>query len=137
MKARGVTIQQVRDAVQAVSENYDGNVAIENISQVTPTTVSFKVGTLNSRSSGSRVSVSGRRGRWACTHVFEDIMAEITKNDGVVIIPKGAPGNDHGKTIHLVTQEDVEEWATLYNTSDVGSPASPAFPTELCVGCGN
>ena len=135
MKARNVTIQQVRDAVQAVSENYGGNVAIENISQVTPTTVSFKVGTLNSRESGSRFSTSGRSGRWACTHVFEDIMSEITKNDGVVIIPKGVPGNDHEKTIHLVTQEDVEEWATLYNTSDVGSPASPTFPTELCVDC--
>ena len=135
MKARNVTIQQVRDAVQAVSENYDGNVAIENISQVTPTTVSFKVGTLNSRSSGSRVSVSGRRGRWACTHVFEDIMAEITKNDGVVIIPKGAPGNDHGKTIHLTSTQDVEEWASLYNVSNVGSPLYPTFPTELCVDC--
>ena len=135
MKARNVTIQQVRDAVQAVSENYDGNVAIENISQVTPTTVSFKVGTLNSRNSGSRVSVSGRRGRWACTHVFEDIMAEITKNDGVVIIPKGAPGNDHGKTIHLTSTQDVTEWAEHYNRCNVGAPIYPTFPTELCVGC--
>lgn len=137
MKARGVTIEQVRKAVRTVSENYGGNVAIENISQVTTTTVSFKVGTLKSRESGSRVSVSGRHGRWACTHVFEDIMSEITKNDGVVIIPKGAPGNDHGKTIHLTSTQDVEEWATFYNTSDVGSPLYPTFPTELCVGCGN
>lgn len=137
MKARGVTIEQVRKAVRTVSENYGGNVAIENISQVTPTTVSFKVGTLNSRNSGSRVSVSGRHGRWACTHVFEDIMSEITKNDGAIIIPKGAPGNDHGKTIHLTSAQDVKEWATLYNTSDVGSPLYPTFPTELCVGCGN
>ena len=137
MKARNVTIQQVRDAVQAVSENYDGNVAIENISQVTPTTVSFKVGTLNSRESGSRFSVSGRRGRWACTHVFEDIMSEITKNDGVVIIPKGAPGNDHGKTVHLESAQDVTEWANHYNRSNVGAPICPAYPTELCVTCGN
>lgn len=135
MKARNVTIQQVRDAVQAVSENYDGNVAIENISQVTPTTVSFKVGTLNSRNSGSRVSVSGRRGRWACTHVFEDIMAEITKNDGVVIIPKGAPGNDHGKTIHLTSTQDVANWAEHYNNSNIGSLAFYAYAEELCVSC--
>lgn len=137
MKAREVTINQVRDAVRTVSENYGENVAIENISQVTPTTVSFKVGTLDSRVSGSRTSSSGRHGRWACTHVFEDIMSEITKNDGVIIIPKGAPGNDHGKTIHLTSTQDVEEWAEHYNSSNVGSPAYPAFPTELCVGCGN
>lgn len=135
MKARGVTIEQVRKAVRTVSENYGGNVAIENISQVTPTTVSFKVGTLNSRNSGSRASVSGRHGRWACTHVFEDIMSEITKNDGVIIIPKGAPGNDHGKTIHLTSTQDVANWAEHYNNSNIGSLAFYAYAEELCVSC--
>lgn len=137
MKVRNVTIDQVRDAVRTVSENYGGNVAIENISQVTPTTVSFKVGTLDSRSPGSRVSVFGRRGRWACTHVFEDIMAAITDNDGVIIIPKDTPGNDHGKTIHLGSVQDVTEWATYYNNSNIGAPIDPALPTDLCVDCGN
>lgn len=137
MKARNVTIGQVRDAVRTVSENYGGNVAIENISQVSPTTVSFKVGTLNSRNSGSRVSVSGRHGRWACTHVFEDIMAEITENDGVIIIPKGAPGNDHGKTIHLKSAQDVDNWATHYNNTSIGAPIAPAYADELCVACGS
>lgn len=137
MKARNVTIQQVRDAVKAVSENYGENVAIENISQVSTTTVSFKVGTLNSREPGSRVSVSGRHGRWACTHVFEDIMAEITKNDGVIIIPKDAKGNDHGKTIHLTSAQDVANWAEHYNNSNIGSLAFYAYAEELCVACGS
>ena len=135
MKARNVTIQQVRDAVRTVSENYGENVAIENISQVTSTTVSFKVGTLDSRASGSRTSASGRHGRYACTHVFEDIMSKITEDNGVIIIPKGAPGNYHGKTIHLESAQDVTEWADSYNTSNIGAPVYPAYAEELCVSC--
>lgn len=136
MKARNVTTQDIRDIVTELNrDKYDDNVVIERIAQDTATTVSFKLGVAESRGKGSTRSRGGRHGRYACTHVFEDVMREVVARGGLVPIPKGQPGNTTGTTVKLETRRDVTNWAEGYNATNVGSMVAPAYPEDLCNMC--
>lgn len=136
MKARNVTTHDITDIVSSISrEKYNYNVIIESLSNVSSTTVSFKIGTADSKVSGSRRSWTGRHGRWACTHVFEDIMREIISKGGEVLIPKGSKGNNEGRQITLRTEEDLDNWVEAYENTNLGSMVSHAYADEMCVDC--
>lgn len=57
MKARNVTTADIVEIVYSLNDQkYNGNLAIEKISQENNTTVSFKMGTRDNRTVGSRRS---------------------------------------------------------------------------------
>lgn len=136
MKVRNVTTDDVIKAVNSLNEEkYGGNIVLESISEVSKTTVRFKVGALNSRELGTRKSASGRRGKYACTHVFEDIMREVIADGGEVIIPGRSPGNPDRHQRVIDSDYDLDLWVESYNCTNVGSMMEPAYPEYLCNHC--
>lgn len=135
MLVKNLTQNTVRDAIDAVSTQYGGNIALENIGQKSKSVVTFKVGALDSRGEGTRHSWMGRHGKWACTHVFEAVMRELVARGGTVAIPKGSKGNETGAQLDIDTDGEVTYWADVYNCANVGSMMQPAYPEELCNHC--
>lgn len=135
MLVKNVSQDEVRAAVRTVSEMFDGNVVLENIGQRSTNIVTFKLGAADSRGKGSRTSASGRRGKYACTHVFENVMAELIRRGGTVAIPKEMPGNGAGRQLNIENLRDLGQWAEVYNSTNIGSWAGPAYAEELCNEC--
>lgn len=136
MKARNVTTNDIVDIVSKLSrEKYNYNVIIQNLTNVSGTTVSFKIGMSDSRELGTRKSWSGRRGPWACTHVFEDIMREVVEKGGEILIPKGSKGNYEGRQITISSDYELDNWVDSYNCSNVGSMMNVVYPEQLCNHC--
>lgn len=136
MKARNVTTTDIQEIVSKLNrEKYMANILIQNISEVSKTTVSFKIRMFESRAEGTRKSWSGRRGPWACTHVFEDIMREVIEKGGEILIPKGSKGNEEGRQITISSDYELDNWVDNYNCSNIGSMMNVVYPEQLCNHC--
>ena len=77
MNIIGVTQEQFERIVAKVSsERYGGNVGTVDLRPVSGKSCRGRVNVQSSSGLGARRSWSGRRGPWACWHVFRDVIAE-------------------------------------------------------------
>ena len=124
MKVRtSLTERDLTLVIANVSGNYAGNVTAE-IRPLTRTTSNVKVRTRSSREIGSRRSWTGRRGPWACWHVFRDVIGGIMEVDETATV-----------STSLVTYRGREDFLTKFPETawqNVGSMVHPVYMVELC-----
>lgn len=125
MELIGITVDEFRSAVRSVSEQYGGNVIIHADAKATSSRSSRgRVVVRDSRGPGARRSWSGRRGPWACWHVYRDVLTELFD------------AHPEAKVRTSLATYDGEDGfnqnypATAYK--NVGSMVAPAYMPELC-----
>lgn len=71
----GVTYDQMVGIVEKVSAQYGGNVELHTDAKpLSSRSFRGRIVTKDADGPGSRRSWSGRRGRWACWHLYRDVM---------------------------------------------------------------
>jgi len=125
MYAKNVTVDQVRAAVDNLNKVWNDNIVLENVKQVSKNVVSFKLGTADSKAEGSRTSASGRHGRYACTHVFADIMQEL--------LNEGASFTRLFTGLTVENQRDLDQHVDQAHHKNAGSMMFPVSMAECCV----
>lgn len=128
MIVTGLTKAQIVAAVARANEDYDGNIVIQYIDALSGSGLrhTVKLGTADSYANGSRVSWSGRHGRWLCWHGFRDVIrAMFVENPDAKVYTAQAKyiGADGFEVVYPATAE-----------TNVGSMVAPAYMPELCVG---
>lgn len=126
IRSRILGQQDIASIMVRVSAHYAHNLMWEVETQ-TRTATRLKVGTVDSYAHGSRTSGSGRHGRWACWHVFRDVIAAIMAADPAATVRTGVTVY-RGADGFLDTFPD-----TAWN--NVGSLARPATLVSMCVDC--
>jgi hypothetical protein len=128
----GITCSELAEAVAKVNAgDYNDNIVIENCEakNLKGNRISVKLGTKNSYLHGSRVSWSGRHGRWLCWHGFRDVFRAVydINEDAVIRSAKAVyKGRDGFEAVYPTTADQ-----------NVGSLFQPAYMPEMCVGTCN
>jgi hypothetical protein len=128
----GITITQVEECIERVNPRYNGNLAGEwQVSPSARPSALNRAGTRwrgriivrDSYGLGARRSASGRHGRWACWHVFRDVIADILRAYPEAKITTG-----------LATYTAANWEATYPDTAygNHGSRMSPVAMVDLC-----
>lgn len=125
MDITGVTFEEMQAVVSIVADTYGGNVELHaDARALNSRSFRGRIVTKTSDGPGARRSWSGRRGKWACWHVYRDVMAEafeINPNARV----KASLANYKG-------QRDFEQSYPATAYKNIGSMVSPAYMPELC-----
>ena len=79
------TPEQIHNAVRLVSDEYDGNVVVKNISQKSKNRWNFIVTVKKSGVRGAKKSPSGRNVHAASWHVYGHVIDRLLENEGVFV----------------------------------------------------
>ena len=79
------TPDQINEAVRSVSNDYDGNVVLKNISQKSLNRWNFTVTVKKSGIRGAKKSPSGRNVHAASWHVYGHVIDRLLENEGVFV----------------------------------------------------
>lgn len=142
MRITGLTLSQFQACTSFVSySRYSGNGIVHPDARDRPAQRSRETGQLrnqcqarltvsDSHGAGSRLTVSGRHGPYACWHLYRDVLREVFNQfPGAVIIS----GN-----YWRVTYRGYDGFQELYPATgrkNIGSPIEPVTMPELC-SCG-
>lgn len=120
MLVSGLSEFGLLSVVEKLSEKYDGNIILKGeISRKTANTFSLGLRGSVSGGAGTRVSLSGRRGPWACWHVFEHFSRFVfEKNPDAVV-----------KT--MLAHYTADNFEQTYPQTDY-MPHNRRYWTELC-----
>jgi hypothetical protein len=125
MELRKITPTEFESAVERVSQHYGGNLRVaRGAHALGKSGTRGRVEVIDSRGPGARRSWSGRRGRYACWHVYRDVLREVFRiNPDATVITglaryKGSDG--------------FEREYPLTADKNVGSWMEPAYMSELC-----
>jgi hypothetical protein len=78
MQVTGISLNEFRALTGKISVRYGGNVKIDpNARELSGNRFRARLAARDSRGQGARRSWSGRRGPWACWHVYRDVMIEV------------------------------------------------------------
>ena len=124
MNITGVTEEQFVNVVTKVSwQRYGGNVSTIDMRPASGRSCRGRVNVKSSSGLGARRSWSGRRGPWACWHVFRDVIAEVFEQYPDARVSTG------------MARYTRANWAHTYpQTGDrnIGSMVNPVTMPELC-----
>lgn len=124
MNIIGVTQEQFERIVAKVSwQCYDGNVSTVDLHMVGHRSCRGRVNVKSSSGLGARRSWSGRRGPWACWHVFRDVIAETFEQYPDARVTTG------------LARYTRANWASTYPATgerNIGSMVNPVTMPELC-----
>jgi len=113
-------------------EQYAGNVKVDQFARELPTRAGGfrgRIAVTDSRGAGARRSSSGRRGPYACWHVFRDVFFAIFEAHPDAVIRTG-----------LAVYRGRENFLDTYPGTarrNVGSAVAPANMPDLCECAGN
>lgn len=127
MIVKGLSSEQISNAVTAISKAYENNVIFKN----GPTSlnrngdrVTFALRTVFSKGSGSRRSWTGRRMPVACWHVFRDVCLEIFKINSNAVIRTSI-------AVYRGASDFFDKYPeTGYN--NIGSMIQPVYFKDAC-----
>lgn len=125
MEMTGITFEDFNDACRAVSIRYGRNVRMHaDAKAVSSRSSRGRVEVLDSHGPGARRAWSGRHGRWACWHVYRDVLSELFDTNPEATIRTS-----------LTVYKGARDFELIYpGTADknIGSMMSPAYMPELC-----
>ena len=120
MKISHCVESDLQQALQVVNSEFDFNISLKCTKETSSGhTYRIRLATLNYDKPGWRRSVSGRRMKWACWHVWGDFLDALGK-----INPSAKFKCRAGKTIS-VRLHNWDDW-------NCGSYNSPKYMSECC-----
>ena len=124
MRIKGITTQQLYQAVQTASKEYDGNIRFKREPEAIGNFLHFTLTVNNSREHGGRISHSGRRVAALCWHGHRDVMREIFKlaPDALLITA-------------LARYEGIEGFEDLFEETGYRNIGSMYAPMDMCEAC--
>lgn len=128
MMVTGISFDTFRNSVIAplnASKYAENPIVIESHTELSPNRFRVKIGMTDSRGPGSRMSWSGRHGKWASYFTFWDIIAGIFHHNDSARVQAG------NKVYRGAHDFECQAYEGLYD--NVGSIMAPAYHEELSV----
>lgn len=128
MMVTGISFDTFRNNVIATLNTYkyvENPIVIESHTVLSPTRFRVKIGMTDSRGDGSRMSWSGRHGKWASYFTFWDIIAGIYHYNNSARVQAG------NKVYRSAYDFEYQARKGLY--ANVGSRMKPAYHEDLSV----
>jgi len=124
MKLKGLTIEQLRNAVDTANAEYDGNIRFKREPEQIGNFLHFTLTVNDSRKSGGRLSHSGRRVSALCWHGHRDVMRQIFAIDPEAVLVTA-----------LARYEGLEGFMREYpatGNTNIGSMFEPLPMNQAC-----
>lgn len=112
------TIDQLHQALQLTTAEFNGNIRFKDIKQISSKRVQFTLTVNDSRAPGGRISHSGRRVKAACWHVHGKFFDHLWTINPEAVIDAG--------TLRMHGPRD--NW----QDRNIGSMFSPMMYSEAC-----